>query len=112
MQTQTTLASIRHSIDTRDKFYEDEMNFWNAEIPELQAYVQQWTEALLESPFRPDFSKEFGEIIFTNAELDRKSFSPEIIPELQKENDLTQEDYSILMNAVVRVMLHQSGGAQ
>ena len=28
------------------------------------------------------------------------------------EDGLTQEDYSILMDAVVRVMLHQSGGAQ
>lgn len=28
------------------------------------------------------------------------------------EDNLTQEDYSILMDAVVRVMLHQSGGAQ
>lgn len=28
------------------------------------------------------------------------------------EDNLTKEDYSILMDAVVRVMLHQSGGAQ
>ena len=29
--------------------------------------------------------------MFVNAEIARKTFSPAIIPELQQENDLTQE---------------------
>ena len=32
----STLAQIRHSIDTRDKFYDDEVMFWNKAYPELQ----------------------------------------------------------------------------
>ena len=79
-ETQITLASIRHSIDTRDKFYDDEMQFWNGVLPELEEYSQLWTEALLKSAFRPDFEAEYGKIIFTNAELSAKTFSPEIIP--------------------------------
>ena len=30
VDTLVTLASIRNSIDTRDEFYDGEMNFWNA----------------------------------------------------------------------------------
>ena len=35
ISTAATLASIRHSIDTRDKFYDGEEKFWNNFNPEL-----------------------------------------------------------------------------
>ena len=60
IQTQETLAHLRHTIDTRDKFYDDEMNFWNSAMPELQEYAQKWTMAMLNSPFRAEFEKEFA----------------------------------------------------
>ena len=101
MMTQSTLASIRHSIDTRVEFYKEEYKYWNQAVPQLQEYQQQWTLALMQSPFRKDFEDEFGTIIFTNAELELKSFSPEIIPELQKENDLTQEYENLLASAQI-----------
>ena len=59
-QTQATLAEIRHTIDTRDEFYDAEVKFWNNASPQLEEYGQAWTRALLESPFRPDFAAEFG----------------------------------------------------
>ena len=101
VMTQSTLASIRHSIDTRVEFYKEEYKYWNQAVPQLQEYQQQWTLALMQSPFRKDFEDEFGTIIFTNAELELKSFSPEIIPELQKENDLTQEYENLLASAQI-----------
>lgn len=99
--TQATLASIRHSIDTRDAFYDGEEKFWNAAMPELQAVSQEWTMAMLSSPFRADFAAEYGELMFTNAEIQLKSFSPEIVPELQQENDLTQEYEKLLASAQI-----------
>ena len=59
MMTQSTLASIRHSIDTRVEFYKEEDKYWNQAMPQLEEYVQQWTLALMESPFRKDFEEEF-----------------------------------------------------
>lgn len=99
--TLSTLAQIRHSIDTRDVFYDGEMKFWNSAGPELQAFFQNWTEAMLNSPFRLDFSAEYGELMFVNAEIERKTFSPEIIPELQRENDLTQAYEKLLASAQI-----------
>lgn len=99
--TQGTLASVRHSIDTRDEFYEAEKKFWNVASPELDEYFQNWTMALLESKFRTQFEEEFGNIVFINAEIDLKAFSPEIIPELQKENDLVQEYQKLIASAQI-----------
>ena len=101
IQTQAVLCSVRHSIDTRDKFYDEEEKFWNAAGPELQEYEQQWTAALLASPFRADFAREYGEIMFTNAEIALKTFSPEIIPELQQENELVQAYEKLLASAQI-----------
>ncbi len=101
VQTQETLASIRNSINTKDEFYDEEMKFWNATMPEIQEYSQQWTMAMLESPFRADFEKEYGDLMFRNAEIALKAFSPEIIPELQQENDLTQEYSKLIASAEI-----------
>ncbi len=99
--TAMTLVSVRHSIDTRDEFYDGEMKLINAVGPELQAYLQNWTNTMLSSPYRADFEREYGSIMFLNAELELKSFSPDIIPELQKENDLTQEYQKLIASAKI-----------
>ena len=101
VKTLSTLTYIRHSIDTRDEYYDGEMKFWNAAGPELMEYDEQWTKALLDSPFRPELEKEFGEVIFINAELELKTFKPEIVPLLQKENDLTQEYEKLLASSKI-----------
>ncbi|MEA5051762.1 MAG: M3 family oligoendopeptidase [Oscillospiraceae bacterium] len=99
--TLATLANVRHSIDTRDAFYDGEVKFWNEAGPELEEYFQAWMQAMLASPFRPDFSAEYGDLMFVNAEIELKTFSPEIIPELQRENDLTQEYEKLLASAQI-----------
>ena len=101
LYTMSTLANIRHSIDTRDEFYDAEMKFWNGKSPELEEYVQNWTRAMLESRFRGEFEAEFGDLMFVNAEIALKSFSPEIIPEMQQENELTQEYEKLLASAQI-----------
>lgn len=101
LDTAANLAHIRHSIDTRDAFYDGEEKFWNSFGPELQEYSQQWTAAMLASPFRADFEKEYGDLMFLNAEIALKTFSPEIIPELQQENELTQEYEKLLASAQI-----------
>ncbi len=95
------LSMIRHSIDTRDEFYDGESKFWDSFGPELQEFTQKWTLALLASPFRPDFEKEFGDLMFVNAEIALKTFSPEIIPELQRENELTTEYAKLVASAQI-----------
>ena len=101
IHTAATLASVRHSIDTRDEYYDGEEKFWNNFFPELQAVQQEWTKAMLASPFRKEFAQEYGNIMFTNAEMALKTFSPAIIPQLQKENELTQAYEKVLATAQI-----------
>ena len=101
VRTLGNLASIRHSIDTRDEYYDGEMKFWNNFRPEMQEYEHQWSTAMLESKFRPQFEEEFGELMFRNAEMALRTFSPEIIPELQEENHVSQEYEKLLASAQI-----------
>ena len=101
VQTLATLSRVRHSIDTRDAFYDAEAKFWNAAEPELQEYTQAWTRAMLDGAFRAQFAAQFGELMFVNAEIELKTFSPEIIPELQQENELAQEYEKLLASAQI-----------
>ncbi len=101
IQTLATLAHIRHTINTNDKYYNDENSFWDSVTPEITEHVQAWTMALLKSPFRNDFEKEFGKVLFLNAEIELKTFSPEIIPELQEENNLVTEYGKLIASAQI-----------
>ena len=101
IETQGTLAHIRHDIDTRDAFYDEERKFWSAAMPELEEYLQTWNLTMLESPFRPQFEAEYGTLMFLNTEIQLKTFSPDIIQEMQKENDLNQAYSKLLASAQI-----------
>ena len=101
ISTLANLALIRHTIDTRDAFYDGEMKFWNKVDPELEECQQGWTQAMLESPYRKDFAEEYGNLMFLKAEIKCKTFSPVIIEELQKENELADEYEKLLASAQI-----------
>ena len=101
VQTASSLVYIRQSIDTRDEFYNGEKEFWDDFFPELEEYEQEWLDAMLSSPFRKDFGDEFGDLMFVNAEIQRKTFSPEIIEDMQKENELTNEYDTLIASAQI-----------
>lgn len=101
VETAFTVAHIRHDIDTTDAFYDGEMEFIDAAAPELQEYVQNWGLALLKTPFRADFEAKYNRLMFLNTEIELKTFAPEIIPELQKENALTTEYSKLLASAQI-----------
>lgn len=101
LQTMFTLASVRHSIDTRDEFYDGEEKFQNKVGPELTEYQQRWTLALLNSPFRADFAAEYGDLMFVNAEIQLKTFDPAIIADLQQEAELTTAYQKLIASAQI-----------
>ena len=101
VDTMESLVSIRHSIDTRDEFYDEEMKFWNTSGPVLEEYRQEWNRVMLESPFRPQFEEEYGNVMFIKAEMAKKTFAPEIISDLQKENELATTYEKLLASAQI-----------
>jgi len=100
-ETMESLAYIRQSIDTRDAFYNDEKGFWDDFDPEIEEYEQKWKEAMLVSPFRKDFEAEYGDLLFLNIEIARKTFSPAIIEDMQRENELVDEYDNLIASAQI-----------
>ena len=101
LETLMTLAHIRHTINTEDEFYDGEMKVLNDAGPVLTEYLQKWNDVLLESAFRPEFEKEYGTLMFVNAEMEKKTFSPENIPLLQEENELKTNYEKLLASAQI-----------
>lgn len=101
VDTMFTVANIRHDINTADEFYDAEVAYADEVMPQVNEYSQQWTLALLQSSFRADFERKYGKLMFTNAEIALKTFSPEIIPELQRENALSTEYAKLIASAQI-----------
>lgn len=88
-ETMRELASIRHTIDTKDSFYEEEQSFFDKEGPRFTGYVHAYYRALLEHPLREDLTQKLGKQLFDMAALVVKTFDPAIVGDLQKENELS-----------------------
>ena len=101
LDTMFTVAQIRHDIDTRDEFYNAEAGFIDSAAPELQEFTQRWDLAMLASPYRPEFERKYNRLMFLNTEIDLRTFSSEIVPELQRENALTTEYSKLLASAQI-----------
>ena len=101
VETLITIASIRHDINTKDEFYDAETVFWDHTSPDLQGAAQEFTNAMLASPYRKQLEEEFGNVVFLNAELQTKSFSPEIIPLLQEENKWSTKYSDLIASAEI-----------
>lgn len=83
------LAYVRHSINTKDGFYEIENSFFDQQLPQFEKLKTDWYKNLLASPFKDALSKEYGQQLFDIARLSLKTFIPEIIEDLQQENSLS-----------------------
>lgn len=101
IRTHSTLAEIRHSIDTSDKFYEEEKAYYDNERPAFSNLEVQYQKLLFESPYRAELEKIIGGPAFKNMELAAKSVSEEIIPLMQEENALTTEYEKLLAGAKI-----------
>jgi len=101
LSTMGTLVSTRNKIDTADEFYEKEQEFFNENMPHIQKYSQQFIKQILSSRNRVKLEQELGVLLFEQAELQLKTFSPEIIPDLQEENKLRTEYSKLLASAKI-----------
>ncbi len=99
--TAMTWVSIRNSVNTTDEFYEKEQEFMDENEPMYRDIVMQFYKAIIESKQRTELEKIYGKQLFMLAELSIKTFSPEIIEDLQKENQLTTEYTKLLASAKI-----------
>ena len=78
VDTMAELVGIRHSINTKDEFYEKEQDFFDENGPVIQQFNQLFMAKLLVSKNKAGLIEEFGGLLFQQAELEMKTFKPEI----------------------------------
>lgn len=101
LNTNQELAMIRHSIDTRDAYYDNEVEFWNEQEPVINEWMTDYYRATLDSKFLPELADIFPPTLIKMAENSLKTFSPEIIPLLQQENKLTTQYSKLVASAAI-----------
>ncbi|MEH7378701.1 M3 family oligoendopeptidase [Neobacillus drentensis] len=99
--TMFNLCYIRHSIDTNDEFYKDEQDFMDEIQPEVEGLVTKYYQVLVNSKFRAELEEKWGKQLFALAEGQLKTFKPEIVPLLQKENRLSTEYTKLMASAKI-----------
>lgn len=99
VETMATLVSIRHSLDTRDAFYDEENNYMDDMMPHYEGLLNQLYEALDTSAHKPELAKAFGQHLFNLIAVKRKTFKPEILEDLQEENRLCSTYTKLLSSA-------------
>lgn len=101
LSTQCAIAHIRHTLDTRDAFYEAEIHYLQDTLPTLGAAEVALSEAIASSPFRPDIEREFGRQYFVAIDLQKKQFCEANVPLRQQESRLTNEYQKIMAAAEI-----------
>lgn len=91
LYTAYNIAFIRNTIDTQDPFYEEEVRYFNSQLPAITLLEHRAEAALLSSPFLPRFEAEFGEILVKTMRSGQRLADERLIPLQIRESDLAQE---------------------
>lgn len=101
IETMSSIASIRNSINTADEFYEKETEYWDEHAPLYEELNSDFYKVLIDSKFKEEIKKDFSAQFYKICEYSLKAFSPEIIGDLQKENKLMSKYTKLLASAKI-----------
>ena len=99
VDSMASLVHIRHSIDTLDEFYIEEMNFIDENGPIYEGLIAQYYKALIGSKFKTELEETWGKQIFRLAQMQIKTFSEDIVPDMVEENKLVTEYNKLIASA-------------
>lgn len=101
LSTMATLAEIRHTIDTRDAFYEAEKDFFDQNGPALADKQLNVYRAVLQSPHRAGIEAALTPIALKKMEIDVKAQTPEVLALMAEENALTSAYQKLYASAQI-----------
>ncbi len=88
IDTAGTLASIRHTVDTRDEFYDKENDYFDEQSPIVTDKSLSFYRSVLASPHKEVLAKKYGNILLEAMEVAVKSSDERLIALQQEENAL------------------------
>ena len=92
-ETMSSLAYVRNTINTKDAFYEKEMEYLFGIQPRLNVEMKAFHEVLLASDFLADFEKELGELYVQQIKADIR-LTDACNVELQVKESMLKQEYS------------------
>lgn len=95
-ETMQTVCAIRNNIDTRDPFYEEELQMFYQRIPALVLLYQEADKVILDSPFAEEFANGLPETLYRDMCMDQTLASEAIAEDMSLEARMGQE-YSKLI---------------
>ena len=101
LETMGTLSYIRHTINTKDEFYMAEQDIFDEETPRFQEINAETARIALNSKYRGRIEEKFGKHLLEKFEVELKTFSPEIVPDLVEENKLSSEYQKLTASAEI-----------
>ncbi|NLY72433.1 MAG: M3 family oligoendopeptidase [Tissierellia bacterium] len=99
LMTQAVLCNIRYTVNTQDKFYEEENDFWDENSARMAALGHSQVSAILASPYLENFREVYGDHFVDSALLQLKTFKEEIMEDLVEESQWASK-YQKLMASV------------
>lgn len=99
--TQVTIATIRRDIDVTDEYYAAENDYYDEQMPRLQALVNEYQKVLVNAPWRDFVEEKIGKVPFKSMELEMKAFHDSLIPLMQEENRLTTRYSKLIASASI-----------
>ena len=99
--TASNLASIRHTCDTEDAFYDAEQTFFDQNGPIFHDAVLEFYNAVLSNPAKSALAEKYGDILLEKMHILVKSSTPEILELRQQENALSTEYEKLYASAKI-----------
>ena len=100
LDTTISIANVRHTIDTRDEFYEKENDFFDENLPIIETNYVEISNVIYYSKFREELEKEFGTHYFKLLECDLV-LNEKAVPFMQKENELVSKYSKMIANSKI-----------
>jgi len=101
VDTAFNLCYIRHTIDTNDEFYKEEQDYLDEIQPLIQGLTTNYYRALVDSKYKVELVKKWGKQLFDLAETQLKTFSNEVVEDLQLENKLSSQYTKLVASAKI-----------
>lgn len=101
VMTTASLAEVRHTIDTNDKFYNDEVNNLYQIYPLISEVANKFNMTLLKHPCLEFLKEKYGTHYFTKLANEAKVFDRSIMDLLTQESQLENEYDEIIAGAKI-----------
>lgn len=99
--TMQTIAFIRNTINTADKFYEDEVEEINTKSPIVDSSLNNLSKVLVNHKLRNELEDIYGSYWFKKMELSLKTFDDSIMELMVEENKLSVEYDKVMASAQI-----------